>query len=141
MQLPVTLRLKPSPALAGALVLAHGVVAFGAVATALPGALMLPSLLLLALSLAITLRRHVLRPPLQALTLKADGELEVQCSDGRCGAAAIHPQTAVFSWLVTLQLRIDGRNVALALPPDALEAEGHRQLRLWLRWKASAATA
>ncbi len=141
MRLPVTLRLKPSPTLAAALVFAHGLVAVGAAAMVRPLALLFPSLLLLALSLAFTLRRHILRPPLLALTLKADGALEVEFSDGRRGVVQVRPQTTVFPWLVALLLRSEGHGLALALPPDALAGEGHRQLRLWLRWRASATKA
>ena len=119
----------------------HGLVALGAAAMVRPLALLFPSLLLLALSLAFTLRRHVLRQPLLALTLKAGGALEAEFSDGRRGIVKIEPQTTVFPWLVALLLRSEGRSVALALPPDALDGEGHRQLRLWLRWSVSATKA
>ena len=138
MQLPVTLRLKASSRLVVALAAAHSLAALGLVPTSLPLAIKLPFCLALALSLAFSLHRHALRMPILALTLKADGHLEIERRDGGLIEAQIHPGTTVFPWLVVLLLRLEGRVLALTLPPDALEPEGHRQLRLWLRWRAAA---
>lgn len=136
MHLPLTLRLLPSALLATALVVAHVLAAAGLVPTGLPLALKIPLLLVLALSLASCLRRQVLRHPVVALTLQADGGLVITRRDGTCAAAQVHPHTTVFPWLSVLRLRVDGRWLALALPRDALNAEDYRQLRLWLRWKS-----
>lgn len=141
MQLPVTLRLKPSPILAGMLVLGHSLAALGVVLTGLPRDVVLPVVILLALSLGFSLGRSVFHPPILALMLKADGTLDVERRDGSCAAARVNPQTTVFPWLVALLLRAEGRNMGVALLPDALGREGHRQLRLWLRWRANARTA
>lgn len=141
MRLPVTLELKTSPTLAVALVLAHGIALLGAILARPPLLLLLLAAGLLGLSLAVTLRRRVFRLPVKGLVLKADGLLEAVGPDGSSHFAQVDRQTTVFPWLIALLLRIDGRKVALALPPDALGREGHRQLRLWLRWKASAAAA
>jgi len=140
-QLPVTLRLNPSPILASTLVLAHGLAALGIVLAGMSQDIVLSAVVLLALSLGFNLRRSVFRSPVRALILKADGTLDVECRDGSCSTAQINPQTTVFPWLVALLLRAEGRNMALALLPDALGREGHRQLRLWLRWRANARTA
>lgn len=138
MQLPVTLTLKPSRILATLLVLAHGLVV--AEAASLPGTIAAPVVILVLLSLVLSLRRHAYRLPVSALTLKADGTLEVEGRASR-GIVEVDRRTTVHSWLVILLLRSGNRGVSLVLPPDALGSEAHRQLRLWLRWKASAARA
>lgn len=136
MQLPVTLRLKPSPMLAVALVLAHGLAAIGLVPASLPPVLRLSCWLALACSLAFSLRRHVFRLPVHVLTLKADGHMEIERHGGEPVEVRIRPHTTVFPWLAVLLLQIGKERVALTLPPDALDAGGHRQLRLWLLWRA-----
>jgi hypothetical protein len=139
--LPVTLRPRPSPTLALALFSAHGAVAAGLAASGLSVSLLLPAMAALAVSLAVSLWRHVVRTPVVALTLKSDGTLDVCCRDGRSGCVQVDPRTTVFPWLVVLSARLGDRRLALALPPDALGRNAHRQLRLWLSWKASAAAA
>ncbi len=141
MRLPVTLKLKSSPMLATALVLAHGLAIAGVLAAELP---IIVALLLAGLALSslwLTLKRHVLQLPIFALILKADGSLELQYPDGASRVADILSGTSVFPWAIVLLLRVDGCSKALTLLPDALDGEGHRRLRLWLQWKASAATA
>jgi len=71
-----------------------------------------------------------------ALTLGADGRLAIEGRDGTCAEARVHPQTTVFPWLVVLLCHIDGRLESLTLPHVAMDAESHRQLRLWLKWQA-----
>ena len=93
----------------------------------------------MTLSLAFNLRRHVLRPGIRALTLKADGSLEIERRGGVRSQARVSPRTTVLSWLVVLQFDMDGKISALTLPRDALTDSDHRQLRLWLRWKAASA--
>jgi hypothetical protein len=127
--------------LAMALVVAHGLPAVAALSLTLPIGLKLAVGALLLASLGATLWRRVLRPPLVALTLKVDGTMEIHSRDGSVAAARISPQTTVFPWLVVLPLRIDSAAIALALPSDALPGDGHRQLRLWLRWLASVRAA
>jgi len=136
-QLPVTLRLKPSPTLAIALVLAHGLAAVGLVPASLPPVLKISCWLVLACSLAFALWRHVFRLPAHALTLKPDGHMEIERHGNEAAEARINPRTTVFPWLVVLLLQIGKERVALTLPRDAVDAVGHRQLRLWLRWKAT----
>ena len=137
MRLPVTLHLKPSRRLAAALAVAHAAVAGGLAATALTLAAKILVVAALALSLAFALRRHVLRPRFAALTLLADGHIEAALADGGTTTLRVLPDTTVLPWLMVLRLRGGDLRVALALPPDAVEAGGHRELRLWLRWKAA----
>lgn len=138
MRLPVTLGLLPSRRLATALTAAHLAAAAGLVPIALPLPVKFPVGLLLALSLVLTLRK-ALRPPFSNLRLLADGQIEAVRTDGAPATLRVLSDTTVLSWLVVLRLRGEAGNFALALPPDAVADGGHRELRLWLRWKASVA--
>jgi hypothetical protein len=138
-ELPVTLRPRPSPTLALALSVAHGAVAAGLIASAPSAGLLVVSMAALVVSLAFNLWRHILRPPVLTLTLKSDGTLDVRCRDGLGGSAQLDSRTTVFPWLVVLSATLGDRRLALALPRDALGRDAHRQLRIWLCWKASAA--
>ncbi|MDO8934201.1 MAG: hypothetical protein Q7U97_17555 [Rhodocyclaceae bacterium] len=133
MLLPVTLRLKASPMLVAALLVAHGLVFAGLLLTDIP-------LLLKGLSgfaLALSLGRRAWRLPFLSLTLRSDGRLEVERRDGALAEAQVDAQTTVFPWLVVLRMRLEGKSVALTLAPDSMADEDLRQLRLWLRWKAA----
>ncbi len=136
MRLPVTLQLQPSRRLSAALVLAHAAVFGGLLATGIPLAAKLVAALALTGSLLLSLRK-VRRPPFAALSLRADGQLDALSEDGSSATLRVLSDTTVLPWLVVLRLRGEEGVVALALPPDAV-AGGHRELRLWLRWKASA---
>ncbi len=81
------------------------------------------------------------RRDILAVTLQANGELVIEHRDGSSVAAAVHSQTTVFPWMVVLLWRAGGRLESLALPRVAMDAESHRQLRLWLRWQAKPASA
>ncbi|MDK9725157.1 MAG: hypothetical protein OEL88_09705 [Sterolibacteriaceae bacterium MAG5] len=136
MQLPVTLRSKASPLLSGALSAAHLLVFAGLLACGLSVASMLGIGSLLAISLVFTLRTQRAHPAWSAMTLLADGQLEMERGDGgRHGAELLAGSTA-FPWLVILRLQVEGRHLSLTLLPDGLEGDGHRLLRLWLRWRA-----
>jgi toxin CptA len=137
MRLPVTLSIHHSRALTIALAVAHLVAVAGLLATDLPVFVKVLALALVALSLGKVLRRdHV-----SALTLKADGQLSLVFSDDREAACEIDSATTVFPLLIVLRAKTLERTESLILPVDALGIDGHRQLRLWLRWKASVAQA
>ena len=136
-QLPVTLILRQSRFLAAALAIAHGVAALALTRLALP----LPAKLLVGLFIALSLFRCLRRRPAAALTLRADGNLEIERPDGSRQEARVLPATTVYPWLVVLSAVAGGRRESLVLPVDALGIDGHRRLRLWLRWKASGSTA
>lgn len=136
MHLPVTLPLKPSLSLIFALGAAHGLAMLGLFAIGLPLAPKVLAALLLVLSLAWRVHCLIVRPPCRALTLRADGSLALERTDGNHGEAEMLGDTTVLPWLVVLSLRLDGERLSLALPPDSLAGDGHRLLRLWLRWRA-----
>jgi len=75
------------------------------------------------------------------LVLRSDGQLILRLADGSESLASVHPATTVFAGVVVLLARSADRRWALTLPVDTLGADGHRQLRLWLRWRISAVTA
>ncbi|MDP1653098.1 MAG: hypothetical protein Q8L56_10295 [Rhodocyclaceae bacterium] len=79
------------------------------------------------------------RRGIETLTLRADGRIRIGHADGTSAEADVHPQSTVFSWLVVLLFRIDGRLESLVLPRGAMDAAAHRRLRVWLKWKATAA--
>jgi hypothetical protein len=79
------------------------------------------------------------RRPVQTLTLRADSRLHIGHVDGTSAEADIHQQSTVFPWLVVLIFRVDGRLESLVLPRMVMDAEDHRRLRVWLKWKATAA--
>lgn len=137
MQLPVTLVLRSSRLLAVALTAAHAVAAAALAPTSLP----VPAKLLVGLFIVLSLFRSLRRRPAAALTLRADGAVDVLRPDGTRQEARVLPATTVYPWLVVLVVTAAGRRQSLVLPVDALGGEGHRQLRLWLRWKASATAA
>lgn len=136
MQLPVRLQSKASPLLSGALSAAHLFVFAGLLASGLSMASILWVGLLLAISLVLAWRTQVLHPAWSSMTLLADGSLEVEWADGGHHGAELLAGSTVLPWLVVLRVRVDGRRRSIALPPDGLEGEGHRLLRLWLRWRA-----
>lgn len=75
------------------------------------------------------------------LVLRSDGQLILRLADGSELLASVHPATTVFAGVVVLVVRSADRRWALTMPVDTLGADGHRQLRLWLRWRLNAVTA
>ena len=132
---PITLAVRGSRRLVAALFAAHVLAGFGLLATELP----LAAKLILSATLALWLLLAVRRTGrTAALTLHADGRLSLLCQDGSSVDGQVDPATTVFPWLIVLLVKTAEKNEALVLPVDALGREGHRQLRLWLRWKANA---
>jgi hypothetical protein len=119
------------------LCLAHALAGLGLLPTALPFPLKLAVWLMLAFSLV----RFLLRQgSVIALTLNADGRMSLK-RRGDSVECRIDAATTVFPWLVVLRLRTGAGIESLALPIDALDGDGHRQLRTWLRWWASVESA
>ncbi len=131
---PFSVSLKPSRRLLAIQSLAHLVAAGAVLAANLPAWLAVVCLLLVGASLAR------MRRPLRvsALVLGGDGSIEKVGADGTASRAVVHPHTLVLSFLVVLLYRSEGRLGSLTLLGDSLAEEDFRQLRLWLRWRASA---
>ncbi len=132
---PLSLSLKPSQRLLVIQSLAHFVAAGAVLAGNLPAWLAAVLLLLVGASLA-----RMRRPfPVVSLVLGGDGEIEIVGADGTVSKAAVHPHTLVLAFLVVLLYRSQGRLRSMTLLGDSLSGEDFRQLRLWLRWRSTAA--
>jgi toxin CptA len=127
--------LKPSQRLQVIQSLAHVAAAGSVLASNLPAWLAAVLLLLTGASLA-----RVRRPlAVAALMLGGDGTFETVGADGTASEAVVHPHTLVLAFLVVLVYRQQGRLRSMTLLGDSLAAEDFRQLRLWLRWRSTAA--
>jgi hypothetical protein len=118
-----------------ALTIAHLLPGVGLTATALPVPVKLAIWIVLALSLFRLLLRQRRLPA--ALKLQANGRMFLLDHTGDATECRIDPATVVMPWLIVLRLSIRQTVESLVLPVDAVGAEGHRQLRTWLRWRAS----
>ncbi|MBI4997794.1 MAG: hypothetical protein HZC22_13060 [Rhodocyclales bacterium] len=116
--------------------IAHLLVGTGLSLLRLPMPAKLAVWTILALSLARLLRQQRRSRP-AALNLLADGGLAMVDLQGGVTECRVQPDTTVMPWLVVLRYRTSGNADSLVLPVDALGSEGHRQLRTWLRWRAS----
>ncbi|MCX7147823.1 MAG: hypothetical protein NTY05_00200 [Rhodocyclales bacterium] len=132
---PLSISIKPSRRLLLIQSLAHVAAAGAVLAATLPSWLAVALLILTGASLA-RLRQAL---PVAALVLNGDGGLETVGADGTASEAVVHPHTFVLSFLVVLLYRQEGRLRSLTLLSDSLAAEDFRQLRLWLRWRSTAA--
>ncbi|MDR1062856.1 MAG: hypothetical protein LBL48_02815, partial [Azoarcus sp.] len=90
--------------------------------------------------LALSLRRSLSPLGVVSLRLYENGGLECVLPDGTSLPAVPLPDTTVFSWLVALRLKAEGRKRIISLPlfPDHMSREEFRLLRLWLRWNRAA---
>jgi hypothetical protein len=139
-QLPMTIPLRGSRRLLLLQALAH----LGALGLlwplAIPLAIPLPFTGLLAAAIVASAWRVLHRarkPAVAALHLGKGGALEVETMPGTRLPASILPQTTVLPGLIVLLLQSAGRTTALSLPVDAMAADDHRRLRLWLKWQVS----
>jgi len=122
--------------------MAHVVAAGAVLAASLPS--WLAAILLLLIGASLTRARRKSSP--ESLVLCGDGQLQIVGSDGdpkvvqsKASAVVVHPHSLVLSFLVVLLYRQEGRLRSLTLLADSLATEDFRQLRLWLRWRSSAA--
>jgi toxin CptA len=78
----------------------------------------------------------------QTLTWQTDGEWLLETVDGKQFPASLHESTYVHPWLVVLNFRRedDRRMLSFTLPPDALDAETFRELRVRLKVAGSKAS-
>jgi hypothetical protein len=80
---------------------------------------------------------RVRKPAIVVLHLGKGGALEVGTALGTRLPATVQGQTTVLPGLIVLSLQSARRTPALSLPVDAMAADDHRQLRLWLKWQVS----
>ena len=132
---PLSVSIKPSRRLLVIQSVAH-VAAVGAVlASTVPS--WLAAVFLLAIGASLARLRRI--SPVDGLVLHGDGRLEAVGADGTVNQALVHPHTLVLSFLVVLLYRQQGRSRSVTLLGDSLAPEDFRQLRLWLRWRSTAA--
>ena len=144
---PLSVSIRPSRRLLLIQLAAHVVAAVAVLAATLPAWLAAVLLILIGASLA----RLRAAPLVSILILRGDGRLETVGADALCvpgiplrgqvtaTEVVVHPHTLVLSFLVVLLYRQQGRLRSLTLLADSLVAEDYRQLRLWLRWRSTAA--
>ncbi|KAF0165008.1 MAG: hypothetical protein FD157_1689 [Rhodocyclaceae bacterium] len=132
---PLSVSIRPSRRLLLIQLTAHVVAAGAVLAATVPSWLAAVLLLLIGASLA----RLRAVSPVASLVLRGDGRLETVGADGTATEVVVHPHTFVLSFLVVLLYRQQGRLRSLTLLADSLAAEDYRQLRLWLRWRSTAA--
>ena len=136
-------RLRPSRALAAAIVIAH-LAALGAAVIGLPLAAAGIVAGGLALSATEHVRRALLRTPLAvaALAFSADGSVAVAGPDGDWCSASLRRAAVPAAWVAVVAIRDGlGRRRATVVLPDALDREAFRRLRIWLRWRTAVAPA
>ncbi len=84
------------------------------------------------------LARLLCRGDIVALLLGTEGRLGIERRNGTRDEAAVDSRTTIFNSLVVLRFRVGGRSESLVLPRSSLGNDAHRQLRVWLKWRASA---
>jgi hypothetical protein len=82
----------------------------------------------------LVLRRLRLDLP-RSISLRQDGTMEVERADGQIQVERIGNAAVALPWLVVLSCEYEGQQRRLVLPADSLDAEAHRSLRLWLRYR------
>lgn len=128
------LELRPSPALAALIVLAHGAAASAAY-LAVPGAMAaLLAALLMVLGFAAAWSRALLRNPgsVRAIEIGAEKPV-VELADGESFAVELAPRHYVSRFLVILPLVSPSRRTLL-VTGDMLEPAEFRRLRIWTLW-------
>jgi len=135
MELPLRLQLKPSRSFL--MFLASGHILAGVAVCLFPFPTLLRAGLLLILLVLLIRQWHVASRRLPELLLRRDGKVEVLRSAEDALVATVGADTVVWPCLVVLHLQGDAKILRpLILLPDSLtQADAHRQLRLWLRWR------
>ena len=137
MQLPITVKLRPSRNLALMLVSMH------AAALLVVGSLefflwtKLALLLLTAIS-AWNCRKYWRGAHrIVLLNLRDKGALAYVRMSGATGEASVHGQSTITPWLSVILLKSGTGLESLVLLPDALNPDDYRCLRVWLRWQSA----
>jgi toxin CptA len=137
------LSLGPSSALTWLLSGGHAAAAI-LVWVTLPAWGSLAACTVLAGSLVLALGRHARRSAGAAVVevaLAQDGRVDLRRRDGGRAEGRLLPSTFVSPPLVILNLAGDRWRLsrAVLVPADAVGADDHRRLRVWLRWRPVAA--
>jgi toxin CptA len=136
--------IRPSCRLTLLLFLAHAA-AFGAcVAADMPVELKFLVVLLIGLSCAHALYGAALlrsRKAIVALEITDGGVLTFQTRSGEWRRGILLDSSFVAPYLTVLNLKTDGTRLArhVVIMADSVAAEEYRRLRVWLRWRKTAA--
>ena len=136
MQLPISVKLRPSRNLAVLLAATHAVALL--VVSNLEFALWIKLALLLLTAISAWNCRKYWRSArrIVLLNLRDKGALTYLRINGEAGDASIHRQSTVTPWLTVILLQSTTGLESLVLLPDALNREDYRRLRIWLRWQS-----
>lgn len=132
--------------LAVALAGAHLLAGAGLLASRLPVPICTAGVVVLASSLAFSLRRHAWRQsPGSIVLLDLSDALEIEVEE-RCGrriVGTVLESTFVAPWLVVINCHVKGSYLprAAVILPDAMDGERFRALRVWLRWRRTGTRA
>ena len=134
--------LRPSWGLAAILLIAHGAAIAVIAAVDMPLWLKLIAFAALFLNCLLEVRRTaLLLPPdaVVAIEISSDNVLTIQTRRGDWLECEVLGSTYVMSCLAIVNLKHtdSGASRRIAILPDSIAAEDFRQLRIWLRWKAS----
>lgn len=127
---PLTLELRPSPVLRGALLALHVLAAIGLLV--LPAAWLVAGMLMLGVSLALEWRRA---GRCHRLHWRADGSWE---QPGTVAASSLDSSTFVSRWLIVLALRDGMRVRRWPICADAVPVSTWRRLRARLQVQGAA---
>ena len=95
---------------------------------------------MLASSLALTLCRYAwLVSPRSFVVLELSDTLEIEAAErsGRRIAGTVLGTTFVAPWLIVINFKVEGHHLphTAVILPDAVDQDGFRALRVWLRWR------
>lgn len=134
------IRLASSQRLAALLVGSHVLAAAGLLASRLPGTFTVASLLILASSLAFSLRRYAwlsTRRSVVRVDLTDTLEFEAEDRSGDRVVGTVLGTSFVAPWLIVIHWKGERSRFpcAVVIMPDATDRESYRAARVWLRWR------
>jgi len=137
MQLPISVKLRPSRNLALLLVAMHAVALLVVSSLELLVWIKLALLLLIAISAWNCRKYWHGTQRIILLNLRDKGALAYVRLNGATGDAGVHRQSTVTPWLTVILLKSGKGLEVLVLLPDALNLDDYRRLRVWLRWQSA----
>jgi toxin CptA len=137
MQLPISVKLRPSRNLALLLVAMHAVALLIVSDLELVVWIKLALLLLIAISAWNCRKYWHGAQRIILLSLRDKGALAYVRLNGATGDASVDRQSTVTPWLTVILLKSGKGLESLVLLPDALNPDDYRRLRVWLRWQSA----
>jgi toxin CptA len=131
------LRLVPSFRLAALMAALHSLGMVAIVAAALPGLVKSTLAAALVVTLARALQVHVFSlsgRSIVMLRVAADRTVVLETRAGGVVPGTVRDETLVLPLVVILRLATDGGDRTAVILPDAMDEDGFRRLRVFLRW-------